>query len=200
MVPVEEAEARAGFRPVFPPRELVGDAPARVMVTGPMTARQTVDVVALREALAKVGAHDVDVPEVWQGVTLRLEMAPMVIAGYADEVQVIQSKPFAFETPAGFPLAKFAEAAFRCAGVPAGPARAMAEKYAANPAWLLDVPEDEVAQVEEILMGARSGLLVEEPVETGGWRVTVLFGTAERVFAVVSNSRGRSLAIANSLR
>ena len=77
----------------------------------------------------------------------------------------------------------------------------MGEKFAANPAWLLDVPEGEAVRVEEVKLRANSsGLLVEElDNQTGVSRATILFSTADRIFAVSSDSRGRSLQIADSL-
>jgi hypothetical protein len=75
----------------------------------------------------------------------------------------------------------------------------MGEKFAANPAWLLDIPEDEVVHIEEVRLRAGGGLLVEDPIEGGGGRVTVLFSTADRIFAISSGSREESIRIANSL-
>jgi hypothetical protein len=128
-----------------------------------------------------------------------MAIGPMVIAGYKDEVQIVQAKPIELDVPADFPLAKFAEAAFRCAGMSWWQARAMGEKFAANPAWLLDIPQDEVVNIEEFQLRASAGLLVEDPIEGGGSRVTVLFGTADRIFAISSGSREDSIRIANSL-
>ena len=75
----------------------------------------------------------------------------------------------------------------------------MGEKFARNPAWLLDIPEDEIVTVQEVQLGGVTGMLVDEPAEAEGSRVTVLFGTSNRIFAVVSNSRQRSLEVAKSL-
>jgi hypothetical protein len=198
-VNLDEAERLAGYRPILPPRQVVGEAPTQMFVIGSIGIRQRVSVREFREALAAAGASDVPVPSEWEGVTLRTNIAPMVIAAYPGEIQVVQSKPIELLAPAGFPLARLAEAAFRCAGISAPKARAMGEKYAANPAWLLDVPENEVVQVEEIRLGMGSGLLIEDPAEQRGERITILFSTDERVFAVIGNSREQCIRIANSL-
>jgi hypothetical protein len=196
---LDEAERLAGYRPILPSHQVVGGAPTQIFVTGSIGIQQRVSVREFREALEAAGAGELQVPLEWEGVTLRTDIAPLVIAGYPGEIQVVQSKPMELKAPAGFPLARLAEAAFRCAGVSAPKARAMGEKYAANPAWLLDVPEDEVIRVEEIRMGMGSALLFEEPTEQEAERITVLFSTDERVFAVIGNSRERCIRIANSL-
>jgi hypothetical protein len=196
---LEHAEQLAGFRPMLPPRGLLADSPAQTVVTSPISVRQVVRVRELEAGLAEAGANEVPVPAEWEGVTLQMSIGPLVIAEYNGEVQIVQAKPIELQVPADFPLEKFAEAAFRCAGMSWWQARAMGEKFAANPAWLLDIPEDEVVQIEEVPLRAGGGLLVEDPIEGGGWRVTVLFSTADRIFAVSSGSREQSIRIANSL-
>jgi len=197
---LQEAELQAGYKPILPLREIIGDPPSEISVTGPIGVRQIVQVKELQAALARAGANEIQVPAEWQGITLGMDFGSMVIAGYKDDVQIIQAKPIELHVPAGFPLAKFAEAAFRSAGASSWTAYTMGEKFAKNPAWLLDIPEDEVVNIQEISLRAGSGLLVEDPLEGGGLRVTVLFGTPDRIFAVSSGFRELSIRIANSLR
>ncbi len=195
----QEASLKAGYPVHLPPRNLLLDPP-ELAVTGPIVVKQIVQVQDLRAALAKAGATDVQVPDEWQGRELRIGIGPMVIAGYRDDVQVIQAQPMELHVPADFPLLRFAEAAFRCTGLSWWQARAMAEKFAANPAWLLDIPQDEVVNVEEIhLRKGIPAVLVEDPAEEAKERATVLFATPDRIFAVSSSSRERSIRVANSL-
>lgn len=196
---LEEAERKAGFRPMAPPPEVAGRSTGEFTVTGPIGARQMVDLPALRAALDKVGAREVQLPAEWQGATIRMNLGPMVFSGYEQGVQIVQAKPIELHVPGGFPLAKFAEAAFRCAGISEWQARAMGEKFTKSPAWLLHLPEDEVANIEEIPLRVGSGLLVEDTLEGGGSRATIMFGTAERIFAISSPSREFGIRIANSL-
>jgi hypothetical protein len=195
-----EAEQKAGFRPVLPPADVISDAP-KIQVTGPISVRQTVRVAPLREALAKAGAGDLKVPNEWDGVSLRMEIGPLVMADYPNEIQVLQSKPVELFVPSGFPLARFAEAAFRSTGLSWWEARALGERMAANPAWLLDVAADEVVNLQEIgLRNGHKGFLVEDFDDHGATaRVTVIVSTPQRIFAVSSGTRVRSLQIADSL-
>jgi hypothetical protein len=195
---MEEAAQLAGFQPL----SLAECGPGQSVVTGPMHVTQVVRVAALREALRKVGALDVDVPDAWEGLELHMDLGPMVITEYRGDAQVIQSRPIALHVPSGLPFERFAEAAFRSAGVAAWQASLMASKFARNPAWLLDVPEGEAVVVEEVAIGASQGLLVEDPKEDKGSRVAVMFGTygtKARIFAVSSDSRELSLRLARSI-
>jgi hypothetical protein len=196
---MEEAARLAGFQPLLPEAQ----SARRTVVTGPMSVTQVVRVGPLRAALRKAGAYDVEVPDSWEGLELRMDLAPLVITEYMGDAQIIQSRPVGFRFPATIEFERFAAAVFRGAGVQAWQASLMARKFALNPAWLLDVPEDEAVIVEEIAVGRESGLLVEDPKEEGGSRVTVMFGaisgTRDRIFAVSSDSRETSLRLARGL-
>ncbi len=195
----EQAEQLLGYRPMLPGSGMVGGKP-ELTVTGPIGVRQVIQVRELEAALAKVEAKDIQVPPEWQGLTLHIEIGLIVSADYPENIEVVQARPSVLYMPVGFPLAKFAEAAFRCTGLPWWQARAMGEKFASNPAWLLDVPEGEVVRVEEVIVRAGRGLLVEEFDKKGVSKSTVLFGSSGRVFAVSSDSRNRSILIADSLQ
>jgi hypothetical protein len=193
---LEEAARLAGYRPV-----LRAEDPAELAVLGPIQIRQVVRVQEVNAALIRAGVHDVTAAAEWEGVTISTEISPMVIAEYRDGVQIIQALPMALQFPAGFPLARFAEVAFRCTGIPFWQARTLAEKFAKNPSWLLDIPEDEVVNLEEVVLWAdTNGLLIEDPKESGSSRVTILFGTPERIFAVSGNSRDQAMQVARSLQ
>lgn len=192
---LQAAAAYAGFASVVPAGALLG----KTVVTGPIHVKQVVDVAALRGALEKVGAHDVRVPDEWSGVTIRMEVGPMVISEIQGDAQIIQAKPFELQVPPGFPLAGFSEAVFRSLGVPAWKATLMANQFAKNPAWLLDVPEDEAVELEEVRIGDGTGLLIVDPSEEKAERATLLFSAKGRIFAVSSASKERSLQLARTI-
>jgi hypothetical protein len=195
---VAEAAARAGFTPNLPPSALLGGAPA-LSVVDRIEMTQTIGTRALEAALAREGATDVQVPAEWNGTTLRAVIGPMVVASYPGEVEVLQTPPIRLEMPAGFPLGHFAEVAFRAGGVPWAEARQLADEYAAQPAWLLDVPADEPVVVEKVALPRGDGLLIEDPNESGGERVTVIVSRPTRLYSVSSPSRELSLRIARTL-
>lgn len=194
-----DAARKAGFLPYLPAPGVLPANPSMV-VLGAMQVEQTIHVAELRAALDKVGAKDEQVPPEWEGVQLRVGIGPIVNLGYADEVGILQAKPIELSIPAGFPLQRFAEVAFRSLGVSGREARALAQKFVANPAWLLDIPSDEVADVEQVSLRSGPALLVQEFNDDGAsGGVTVLRSTSERIYCVFANSRQAALRIADAL-
>jgi hypothetical protein len=195
---IADAAAKAGFTPHLPPSDLAGGRPT-LSVMGRIDVTQTIRTAALEAALRREGATDVEVPADWNGTKLRAVIGPMVVANYPGEVEVLQTTPIRLEMPAGFPLVRFAEVAFRAGGLPWVEARQLAEEYAAQPAWLLDVPADEPVVVEKVALPRGDGLLIEDPDESGGERVTVIISRPTRLYSVSSPSRELSLRIARTL-
>jgi hypothetical protein len=76
----------------------------------------------------------------------------------------------------------------------------MARKFAAHPAWLLDIPPDAVVNLQEVELRAGPALLIEDFDEKGEVkRATVVRSTSERMYSVSSRNRELSLKIANAL-
>lgn len=196
---MEEAERKAGFRPYLPSPFLL-DADPSITITEPLSVEQTIHVRDIESALVKVGASDVQVPAEWEGVQLRTQIGPMVGLNYPDGVQIMQMRPMELSVPSGFPLEQFAEVAFRSIGVSSWEARAMAQRFAANPAWLVDLPPDALVNIQEVSLQAGPGMLIEE-VEDGGAvkRATLVRSTSERMYSVSSGDRELSMEIAAAL-
>lgn len=196
---IDQAELKAGFKPHLPAREILPETPAFTVI-GSIAVHQTIQVRELEAALAKAGARDVAVPAEWQGVTLRIQSGPIVTAGYPGEIQILQARPFELFVPSGFPLVQFAETAFRSIGLSWWEARALGQRFAAHPAWLLDVPTDEAANLQEVALRSGRGLLIEDHDDRGAvGRVTLIYSTPERIYFVGSPAREMCLRIANSL-
>jgi hypothetical protein len=194
-----EAERKTGFRPYLPSPDVLHANPG-ITVTGPIAIVQTIHVRDIEYALAKAVATDVPVPAEWEGVQLRTEIGPMVAANYPDNVHIMQARPIELSVPSGFALEHFAELEFRSIGVSLWEARAMAQKFAARPAWLLDIRHDAVVNVQEVALQAGPALLIEDFDEKGAVkRATVVRSTSERVYSVSSRNRELSMKIANAL-
>jgi hypothetical protein len=196
---MDEAERKAGFRPYLPSGDVLYANPD-ISVTGPISVEQTIRVRDIESALGKVGASDVQVPAEWEGIKLRTEIGPMVAANYPDNIHILQTRPIELSVPSGFALDHFAEVAFRSIGVSLWEARAMAQKFAAHPVWLLDIPSDAVVNVQEVALRAGPGLLVEDLDEKGMVkRATVICSSSERMYSVSSKNRKLSVQIADDL-
>ncbi|HWO37510.1 MAG TPA: hypothetical protein VNO32_52705 [Candidatus Acidoferrum sp.] len=192
---VDDAERKAGFRPYLPSPGTL-DANPDITVTGPILVEQTIHVRDIESALGEVGASDVHVPAEWEGVQLRSEIGPMVAENYADNVRILQARPIELSIPSGFELEHFAAVAFRSIGVSSWESCAIAQKFAAHPSWLLDIPPQAVVNVQEVALGAGPALLIEDFDEK---RTTVIWSTSERMYSVSSKNRELSMKIANAL-
>jgi hypothetical protein len=196
---VDEAQRKAGFKPYLPSLEVVGVNPG-ITVTGPIVMEQTIHVREIESALAKVGKSDVQVPAEWEGMQVRTEIGPVVVANYPDDVHIVQGLPIEFSISSGLVLEHFAEVAFRSIGVSLWEARAMAQKFAAHPAWLLDLPPDAVVNVQEVALRTGPALLIEDlDVKGVVKRATVTWSTSGRMYSVSGRSRELSTQIADAL-
>src|SRR5450631_1316085 len=181
---IDEAERKTGFRPYLPSPNVL-DATPDISVIGPITVEQTIDVHVRAE---------------WEGLQLRTEIGPMVEANYPDNIHILQARPIELSVPSGFALEEFAQAAFRSIGASWWEARSMARKFAAHPAWLLDIPADAVVNVQEVALRAAPALLIEDLDEKGVVKqATVIWSTSERMYSVSSKNRELSVKIADDL-
>lgn len=196
---MEEAERKAGFRPYLPSPGVLHANPG-IAITGPISVDQTIHVRDIESALVKVGASDVQVPAEWEGVQFRTQIGPIVELNYPDSVHILQARPMELSVASGFPLEHFAEVAFRSIGVSSWEARAMAQRFAANPAWLLDLSPNAVVNIQEVSLHARPAILIEEVDDRGAVkRVTVVRSTSERMYSVSSGDRELSMKIADAI-
>ena len=204
---IEEAAAAAGYQPHLPPSDVLPGLPV-FNVIQQVEVRQTIRRAALLAALEAAGASGVDVPAEWDGVALRVVVGPSVVARYptspnggaADHVEIVQTPPLRLEMPAGFPVAEFAEAAFRAAGMPWWEARRLAEEYAASPAWLTAAPEGSDIRVEKIALAAGGeALVVDHLDDAGAPRTAVVVSRPTRLYTVLGPDREQSLRVAATL-
>ncbi len=195
----DQAEQLAGFKPYLPSPGIL-DATPVMAVSGPIVMEQTIHVRDLESALEAAGATEVQVPAEWENVTLRSDIGKVVDAEYPGDIQISQMRPIEVSMPAGFPLERFAEAAFRSVGFSWRDAQNLAKDYAANPAWLVDIPPEQQASIQELALPAGPAVLIEKFAATGSVeRATILCSTSERVYSVSSPGQALSVRIAESL-
>jgi hypothetical protein len=196
---MEEAERKTGLQPYLPSLSVLHTSPG-ITITGPISIEQTIHVREIESALAKGGASDVQVPAEWEGIQLRTQIGPMLELNYPDGLHILEARPIELSVASGFPLEHFAEVAFRSIGVSSWEARAMAQRFAANPAWLLDLPSDALVNIQEVSLQAGPAMLIEEVDDRGAVkRVTVVRSTNERMYSVSSGNRELSMKIAEAL-
>jgi hypothetical protein len=109
-------------------------------------------------------------------------------------LELSQAPPFKLMTPAGFPVGRFMEIAYRVFGKNAVEARDLSRKFVANPAWLLVFPgHDTVREVP-----VRSGDAV---AASGSGGMCFFWHTSDRIFVIGAGKMNEELgvAIANSM-
>ena len=196
---MEEAERKTGLKPYLPSRSVLRTNPG-ITITGPISVEQTIHVREFELALANAGASDARVPAEWEGIQLRIQIEPMLELNYPDGVHILQARPIELSVASGFPLEHFAELAFRSVGASSWEARAMAQRFVANPAWLVDIPPDALVNIQEVSLHAGPAMLIEEVDDRGVVkRVTVVRSTSERMYSVSSGDRVLSMKIAEAL-
>jgi hypothetical protein len=196
---LNDAERKAGFRPALPEPGVLSANPS-LTVIGTMTVEETIHVGEIQAALNQAGASDIQIPAAWEGIQLRANIGPIVNLVYPDEVGILEAKPIEISVPAGFPLQFFAEVAFRSIGRSGPEAKSLAQRFIANPAWMLGIPADEVANIEQVSLPNGAAMLIEDTNDDGSQgRVTVFRSTPERIYCVLANSRQLALRIAGAL-
>jgi len=196
---LDDAEHKAGFRPSLPEPGVLPANPS-LTVIGTMAVEETIHVGELQAALNKAGASDIQIPAAWESVQLRANIGPMVNLGYPDEVGILEAKPIEISVPAGFPLQFFAEAVFRSIGRSGPEAKSLAQRFIANPAWMLGIPAGEMVNIEQVSLPNGAAMLIEDTNDDGSpGRVTVLRSTPERLYCVLTNARKLALRIAGAL-
>jgi hypothetical protein len=201
---IDAAAAAAGYTPHLPPADVLPGEPILTVIRQ-VEIRQTIRRAALVAALDSAGAGDVEVPQAWDGVSLRVVVGPSIVARYpgarpSADVEIVQTPPLRLEMPAGFPVAQFTEAAFRAAGLPWWEARRLAEEYAADPAWLMAAPEGSQVDVEKVFVAGREALVVEHiDDDTGAPRTAVVLSLPTRLYIVLAPTRDESLRIVATL-
>ncbi|HTV00321.1 MAG TPA: hypothetical protein VMF13_07295 [Luteitalea sp.] len=194
-----EATRVAGFEPTLPPVDTFA-TPPDLGVMGVIDITQRIGTATLTDALSRQGITDVEIPATWNGLALRAHIGPLVVATYRDDdIEIVQAPPVRLELPAGFPLARFAETVFRAGGLSWWEARAFGERFAARPAWLLDVPADAAATIETIDLASGDALLVED-VEDGLLRTTLVISRPDRLLTISAPTRARALHVAGQLQ
>jgi hypothetical protein len=191
----EEAERVAGFRPLLPPAGILKGAPQLSVVKKAALSSPPLKVPEIERALAAAGITDVRVPKEWEGTMLRIERGPEIRADYPDaRIGLSQSPPFRLTMPAGFPVGRFVEIAYRLYGKGAIEAKDLSRNFVANPAWMLVFPHTTVRELE-----VRSG----HAVAAGGQDGMCFFWNApDRIFIMGASRMDPALgvAVANSVR
>jgi hypothetical protein len=193
---VDEAARIVGFRPLLPSSGVSG-SPALSVVNSVTLSTKTLETAEIERALAAAGVADVAVPREWEGTTLVAYGGPVVVAHY-QELELIQAAPFRMTTPAAFEFGRFMEIAFRVFGREAGEAKALGQRFAANPALVMHFPEH--GPVRDVPLRSGHGVFVGDPGQSD--EVCFFWNTPDRIYIISADrmTEEQAAAVANSLQ
>ncbi len=165
---LSEAEALLGF-PVRRPAGV--EAFADLQVIPAASARWTVDVGHLREALHAAGADEVAIPDALQGTVLTVTVGPAFVAVFEAEGNPygwVQAPLPAYTMQPEGDVRPLAEAALRLIGMPAEQARRLAQTVNWQTTLLLPIPmaPGMTVEVETIPMAGGEATLFTFPQAT----------------------------------
>jgi hypothetical protein len=191
---VEEATKRVGFTP----RLISGKKPERLFITEPVRQEAKVNVAALTTALREAQVQNVNVPESWDGVFIRLEQRPGVLVDYGDFV-LAQAAPSTILAPADFPVSQFFEVLFRAMGINATEARSLREKFAANPAAFFPIATRYDMDIRQVPMTSGTGLLLQN-ADKGG-ELAFMWSSGDRSYFLTGLvTEDQAIAIGKSIQ
>jgi hypothetical protein len=200
---LRQATALAGFAPTLPTAAGLPGTP-RLSVISSMRFQLRLDAAELRSALSQAGATDIQIPDVWNGTSVGIDVGPIVEADYPEiDASLLQARPFTLVTPQDVDPSKLVEIAFRLLRLSPGDARRLAHVFAATPSLFLGIPADERASIEVISLHSGPGVYVEEYDDNTGQlqRTTVVWATSDRISALSSTlPRGAALAAVETIR
>jgi hypothetical protein len=191
---LEEATKRVGFTP----RLISGKTPERLFITEPVQQVAKINVMALTASLREAHVQNVNVPALWDGVFIRLEQRPGILADYGDFV-LAQAAPSTLLAPADFSISQFFEVLFRAMGINATEARSLREKFAANPAVFFPIATRYDMDIRQVSMTSGTGLLLQN-ADKGG-ELAFMWSTGDRSYFLTGLvTEDQAIAIGKSLQ
>jgi hypothetical protein len=192
-----EAERLAGFRPMLPPAAVLPGTPQLSVVKTVKLSTRPLRIADILQALAAANVSDVHVPKEWEGTVLTAEAGPVVVAAY-EAIEIMQSAPFRMNVPPGFRFGQFMETAFLVFGRNPAEAKALGEKFEANPALVMHFPGR--GPVRDVPLRSGRGVFVADAEDAEG--VCFFWNTADRIFIVSAThlTESQAAALADSIQ
>lgn len=176
---LEEATRAAGFSPRLP--AIIFPTSPHYQVVAPMPATLTLRTPAMRYLLAQAGGSASDVPDSWNGVTLALQVGPIIAADY-DGTFLLQSLPLRLIKPSDFDLDLFYRIAFRSFGLSEERAAALGADMAFGPALLTFMPKEDRNLLREFNTPRGTGMMIAEVYGKG--TIAALWSGSDRLYAL----------------
>jgi hypothetical protein len=182
---IEEAGQVAGFVPRLPEPDVFSVAPT-FSVADVTAAMPPLRAPAIRYLAARTGGSASEVPDTWDGVTLKLRVGPVIMADYGGVI-LLQSLPFELIKPADFDLRLFYRIAFRALGASELHAQTLSADLDINPALLMVMPREDSELVQGFRTRSGTGVMIEGVYGPG--KIVGVWSGSDRVYALYPNTR-----------
>jgi hypothetical protein len=190
----DEAAARAGFAPRLPKST---DKP-EFGIMDSVNGQVVINIAELNEALDKSKVSDLSIPKEWDGVVIKIQQAPGILADYGGFL-IMQAPPLTLTVPSGFPLDRFIEVIFRIVGINAKDAAALREKFAANAAAFFPIGARYEMDIHEVRLNSGSGTLLQNADKVG--ELAFAWSSADRSYFLSGQlTEPQVVEIANSIQ
>ena len=189
----EEATSRVGLTPRLPQSANKPDFGIMDSING----EASINVAELNAALEKSSVTGVSIPKEWDGVVIKMQQAPGILADYGNYL-IMQAPPLTLTVPQGFALDRFMEVILRIMGLNAQQASALREKFAANPAAFFPIGIRFDMDIHDVRLNSGSGVLLQNGDKVG--EMAFAWSTADRSYFLTGQlTEAQVVEIANSL-
>jgi hypothetical protein len=157
-----------------------------------------IHVAELTTALEKSNAADISIPKEWDGVVLKIQQAPGILADYGNFL-ITQAPPLTLTVPGGFPVDRFMEVVLRIMGINAKDASSIREKFQANPAAFFPIGTRFDMDIRDVRLNSGSGVLLQNGDKVG--ELALAWSSADRSYFITGQlTEAEVIEIANSLQ
>jgi hypothetical protein len=190
----DEAASRIGLTPKLPKSTVKPEFGIMDSING----EATISVAELKTSLEKSNAADIAVPKEWDGVVVKIQQAPGILADYGNFF-LTQAPPLTLTAPGGFPVDRFIEVILRIMGINAKDASTIREKFAANPAAFFPIGTRFDMDIHEVRLTSGSGVLLQNGDKVG--ELALAWSNADRSYFITGQlTEAQAIEIANSLQ
>ena len=190
----DEAAARAGFTPRLPKSTNKPEFGIIDSVNG----ETVIKTAELNMALDNAKASDVSVPKEWDGVVIKIQQAPGILADYGGFL-IMQAPPLMLTVPPGFALDRLMETILRIIGIDAKDASALREKFAVNAAAFFPIGSRYDMDIHEVRLNSGPGILLQNADKVG--EIAFAWSSADRSYFITGQlTEAQVIEIANSMQ
>ncbi len=200
---LEDAAAAAGMTPAVPQWLPPDSTVLETMVVGERVLRVNADGRRQQQVMDALGIDDVPVPAGLDGSVVNVRVPPVVMIRWEHgkrRTRLFQARTPELTLPDTVDVRALGEIGLRILGMGPDDAKQFAQAIDWHTTLVVPVPPN-ASSFRQIDVGGRRGVLIEHQPKDQSPTSTIVWSTADRVFALVSiQGQQDALAMANSVR